>query len=197
MWSSKVSVHPWVGSSFENPVNFKYKTLILGESNFTDSLENFNSSLVKKCVLNDLSTDESIERDTTGFCKFSTKIRRIIFGRDEVLGPNAFWQDVAFYNFVQSLVGNRARIRPTEEMWGESIPAFVEIVEKLKPRRIFVLGKENWNNLLRHIEHVRVNEHKVVLAIGSEMVTAGFTYHPSSSLSYSTWQPIAQELLLS
>lgn len=195
MWSSSVGVHPWVGERYGSPVHLKHKTLIMGESNFTDP-EKFNSSLVINCVLNDLSTDPTEVRDTTGFCKFSTKIRRIIFGRSESLGPNGFWQDVAFYNFVQSHVGEKARIRPTPEMWRQSVPAFFEIIETLKPSRVLVLGKANWNNLLEHVEHEIVDQFVAEITIGSKRIRAGYVNHPSSSLSYLTWQPIAAKLLL-
>jgi hypothetical protein len=63
--------------------------------------------------------------------------------------------DVAFYNFVQFLVGGESRIRPTQEMWRNSIPAFSEIISNLNPLQILVLGKANWSNLLTHIEHVK------------------------------------------
>lgn len=195
MWSSDVVVHPWVGKLYETPCHLKHKTLILGESNFTE-LEQFKPNLVTACVLNDISTDENVERDTTGFCRFSTKIRRIIFGCDESLGPNEFWQDVAFYNFVQSLVGDRARVRPTTEMWRDSVPAFVEIVSQLQPSRVLVLGKANWNNLRHHVQNVQVDQHVADITIGSKTIRAGYVNHPSSSLSYETWRPVAQRLLL-
>lgn len=195
MWSSKVVVHPWVGSNYENPINFKYKTLILGESNFTDPPENFNSSLVTRCVEDDLAVGDQ-DRDTNGFCRFSTKIRRVIFGRNESLGPYGLWQDVAFYNFVQTLVGDKARIRPTYEMWRESVPAFFEVIEKLLPTRVLVLGKANWNNLLQHLQCQPEGLHMATLAIGTNLITAGYINHPSSSLAYATWQPVARELLL-
>lgn len=195
MWSSNVVVHPWIGCHYKTPIHFKYKTLILGESNFTDPPENFNSSLVIRCVEDDIAVFGE-DRDTNGFCRFSTKIRRTIFGRDESLGPDGLWQDVAFYNFVQSLVGNKARIRPTFEMWKESVPAFFEVVEKLQPSRVLVLGKANWNNLLQHVEHNPRGQHLATLTLGANLVTAGYINHPSSSLAYATWQPIARQLLL-
>lgn len=195
MWSSEVVVHPWVGNSYETPRHLRHKTLILGESNFT-TFDQFKPSLVTACVLNDISTDETEERDTSGFCRFSTKIRRIIFGRDESLGPNEFWQDVAFYNFVQSLVGDSPRVRPTNEMWRDSVPAFVEIVSKLQPSRVLVLGKANWNNLRQQIQNMQIDQHVADITIGSKTIRAGYVNHPSSSLSYETWQPVAQRLLL-
>ena len=195
MWSSSVRVHPWVGRHYESPKHFLHKTLILGESNFTQ-VEKFNQDLVKNCVENDISIDPLVERDKPGFCRFSTKIRRIVFGRDETVGPSGLWDDVAFYNFVQTLVGDKSRVRPTQEMWIESVPAFTEIVTKLKPARILVLGKANWRNLLTHVEHESTNDHGAILSVGNIHVIAGYINHPSSSLSYVKWQPIAKELLL-
>ena len=194
MWSDSIAVHPWIGKNFNNPQNFIYKTLILGESNFTE-VEKFKYDHVINCVINDISVDPKIERDTLGFCRFSTKIRRIIFGRKEGIGINNFWQDVAFYNFVQFLVGDKARIRPTNEMWVESIKAFLEVILLLQPTKVLVLGKANWENLLRHIDHEAIDLHTVRLKVGPNQVVAGYINHPSSSLIYDEWHPIAHKLL--
>ncbi len=196
MWSNLVHVYPWLGKHYEQPKHLIHKTLILGESNFT-KLGKFNRELVQACVKNDISTDPLEEKDTNGFCRFSTKLRRIIFGSDTAICPEDFWQDVAFYNFVQVRVGDRSRIRPTEEMWRESVPVFNEIVSRLIPRRILVLGKANWFNLLAHVEHEKIDKYKAMLTVGKHSVLAGYVNHPSSSLSYSTWQPIAKEVLFS
>ena len=141
MWSSKVVIHPWIGKRYKNPKYFKERTLVLGESNFTQP-ENFNKNLVIRCVEDDINIHGE-NRDTTGFCRFSTKIRRVIFGRDESIGPEGLWSDVSFYNFIQMLVGDKSRMRPTQEMWNNSIPAFTEVIETLQPQRILVLGKQN------------------------------------------------------
>lgn len=194
MWSSKLSVHPWIGKNYETPSNFKNKILVLGESNFTE-VEKFKKNLVIDCVLDDISTERPEERDTTGFCRFSTKLRRIIFGTDTNISPNEFWQDVAFYNFVQVLVGDKARIRPTREMWEISAPAFFEVIQMLKPSRVLVLGKANWDNLLDHFEHENTDKFSATLKLGTDDLTVGYINHPSSSLRYQTWQPIAQKLL--
>jgi hypothetical protein len=189
-----VKVHPWIGENFDNPAHFPHKTLILGESNYTVPGK-FDASLAQECVKDDLSM--GLDRDTTGFCRFSTKIRRVIFGRDEAVGPSGLWHDVAFYNFVQALVGSNARIRPTSEMWEQSVPAFVEIISVLKPCRILVLGKANWNNLLSHVASKSLDDFTSTLEVGDTHVKAGYINHPSSSLSYSKWEPIAGRLLFS
>jgi hypothetical protein len=195
MWSEAVVVHPWVGTLYAAPLHFKHRTLILGESNYTTP-DKFNSSLVIDCVLDDVNTDENVERDTAGFCRFSTKTRRVIFGPSKSLKPSDFWSDIVFYNFVQSCVGDKARMRPTDEMWKRSVSAFSEVMEMLQPARVLVLGKANWDNLLRCISHEKVSPYFADIVVASKTYRAGFINHPSSSLSYSTWQPIANALLL-
>lgn len=195
MWTPSVVVHPWIGVNYENPKFLKYRTLILGESNFTSPPENFNSSLVIRCVKDDVAV-ENPERDTTGFCRFSTKLRRVIFGSDEVLGPEGLWNDVAFYNFVQSLVGEQARVRPTSEMWRDSVPAFFEIMATLEPSRVLVLGKANWENLLQHVAHDIESQYVAKLNVDGQIIMAGYINHPSSSMKYSVWGPVARQFLL-
>ena len=82
-------------------------------------------------------------------------------------------------------------------MWKQSIPAFIEIISALKPTRVLVLGKGNWNNLLAHVENEKIDEFISTLKVGADLVTAGYVNHPSSSLSYNTWQPIANRVLFS
>jgi uracil-DNA glycosylase len=94
------------------------------------------------------------------------------------------------------LVGGESRIRPTQEMWRNSIPAFSEIISNLNPLQILVLGKANWSNLLTHIEHVRIDEYMAKLKVDGIQITAVYINHPSSSLSYSKWQPIAKRILV-
>lgn len=194
MWSDDVVVHPWVGNRYYDPIHFYCRTLILGESNYTTP-DKFKSNLVIDCVLDDMNTDCAIERDTAGFCRFSTKVRRVIFGRSESLGPAGFWTDVAFYNFVQFRVGDSARVRPTDEMWRKSALAFAEVIQSLQPAKILVLGKANWDNLLHLVPHEKVGPYTADIEVAEKIVRAGFINHPSSSLTYSTWQPIAHALL--
>jgi hypothetical protein len=195
-WSENVKVEPWVGENyFVSPSSgsFHYRTLILGESNFTKP-GNFHRKLVQECVRDDMSTNWEV-RDTQGFCKFSTKIRRVI-GIDEQLGPEGLWKNVAFYNFVQFLVGEKAKVRPEEWMWVDSVPAFHEIITTLEPERIIVLGEMNWQNLLKYIDNDPIDEFLAILKVDGRKIKSGFINHPSSfGFSYVKWQPIVKNIL--
>jgi hypothetical protein len=191
----RVSVHPWIGSNYSHPIFLRHRTLILGESNYTEP-HLFGKNLVLNCVLDDIDT-ESKDRDTTGFCKFATKIRRVIFGRNTSITPGDFWNDVAYYNFIQYLVGGKSRERPTQQMWTDSIPAFEAVVSAIEPERILVLGKGNWTNLLGQLVHRPINETTSALEIGGRTILSGYIFHPSSGrgFSYAKWQPVAMQLL--
>lgn len=187
----EVKVLPWVGERYAKPSLFPYRTLILGESNYTDAAL-YTPQLVIECVKDHLTGNED-----PNFSRFATKIRRLALGERGDLTAGAFWSEVAFYNFVQARVGEAARDRPTEAMWRESVPAFQEVVANLQPQRLWVLGKANWLNLLQQLPHRRLDPFTVSLEAGSEPqpLLASYTNHPSSSLLYSVWAPVARQLL--
>ena len=186
------TVKPWVGGNYESPAIFPYKTLIVGESNYTETQEQFNEDLVNNCV-----ADDKDGKDGNGFGRFATKLRRTIFGSESNMSPAEFWPHVAFYNFVQYRVGDAARIRPVDEMWRDSAPAFSRMANQLKPERILVLGIENWGNLLQVVPHEKVSEHQALLQLDGQKILAGYVAHPSSpGFSYAPWNPVAHELLL-
>ena len=111
----RVTIHPWVGESFESPRCLPHRTLILGESNYT-TRSNFTEKLVVSCV------EEHLDQNPDEvFSRFATKILRVVFG-DEQISPREFWTNVAFYNFVQSCVGETSRIRPKSKHWQDSVP---------------------------------------------------------------------------
>jgi len=191
----EIKVRPWIGENYKTPSIFPYRTLILGESNYTDNPEQFNANIVINCVNDDLTG-----QDTQGFGKFATKVRNVIFQKRDPVDRETFWKNVAFYNFVQFLVGNKAGVRPTEEMWKDSIPAFKELILELEPERVLVLGAENWENLTTHISpyktHCKFPNHIAAFMINNHAFIAGYIDHPSSvGFTYSHWTAIINELL--
>jgi hypothetical protein len=97
--------------------------------------------------------------------------------------------------FRPTFVGAAARIRPTTQMWDSSLPIFEETVKTLQPERILVLGIQNWRNVLRLVPHQTHGEYQANFLVGRINPLAGYVQHPSSSLKYSEWYPVAQDLL--
>ncbi|WP_440904754.1 hypothetical protein ACMZOO_00645 [Catenovulum sp. SX2] len=192
MWN-KVKVHPWVGKFYESTELLPNKTLVLGESNYATE-ENFDSNLVIACIKEHIG-----ENSDDNFSRFATKIRRVILGRETKVSARNFWENAAFYNFIQYRVGELSKQRPTQKMWDDSAQAFEELINTIKPERILVLGQENWTNLLSHINHTKINDFMSKFIIGDNEVIAGFIVHPSAGGGYFTYKeygPIAKHVVL-
>src|SRR5690606_37382618 len=58
-----------------------------------------------------------------------------------------FWHSVVFFNYVQDSVGERARIRPKEELWELSYESVKKTLDILKPEIIIVLGYKLWDSI--------------------------------------------------
>jgi hypothetical protein len=192
MWSDAVMVHPWVGDFYTTPLHFKCRTLIVGDSG-NATLERFKPELVIESVRDDMSGNDN--RDTTGFCRFSTKLRRTLMGRHRSICPSEFWDSLAYYYVGHPLTGDCTRARQIDEMWAESIPAFVEVVASLAPVKLLVLGSSNWQNLLKRIPHRKTGPYSAEIDIACQTIRAGFINHPSSGLLYSRWRPVAEAFL--
>ncbi len=57
------------------------------------------------------------------------------------------WSRVAFTNYVATPVGIGASTRPSEPQWAAAKAEFPALLERLKPRRIIVLGKTMWSRM--------------------------------------------------
>lgn len=123
-------------------------------------------------------------------------------GADSSEDREAFWQSIAFYNFIQEPVGEVARQEsPTPEMWQRAVEPFRSVIADLEPQGIVVLGKRLWRHLPQPVKTitktvddaeslaVRVYEEKGHRAL------AGHVTHPAGSLSYDTARPRIRALL--
>ena len=127
---------PWVGSNYTTN-KFGARILVLGESHYgspEDEYEDYTIDVVKMW-------------GQENRLAFFTKIAKTLLNYDssDYLNEHeryALWENVSFYNYVQAIVGEGARIRPTGEMWQKSEVAFKEVIERLDPQIIIVFGKE-------------------------------------------------------
>ncbi len=173
-----VRFEPWIGREYESVVGARW--LLLGESHYgepgTETPE-FTKDVVRELVF-------------TKRYSYFTKIAKLVLGQspghfltDEDL--HKFWDRVAFYNYVQSLVGTAARIRPTQSMWAAAQAPFLEVLGTLRPTHILVLGWELWRFLpLGSGERVVVLQDGTRYAfreyqLASGKAVAGCVKHPS------------------
>ncbi len=119
---------PWIGARFGG-------LLVLGESHYGDEDD---ANLTRQVI------EEAVE------CRsphaFLAKIEKVVTGEAaRCLGPESFWQTVAFANYCPGAVP-AARERPTREMWEEGYRLLPELLTFVKPQRILVLGNATWNH---------------------------------------------------
>ena len=138
----KIRFEPWVGKQYEEAELYGLRILLLGESHYNakDQDSTFTQRVVKKCGQGDKRR------------RFFTITARFILnqgqgGKLSAAQRTAFWEQVAFYNYVQELVGERPRQRPTPDMWKRSEDAYYQVLQDLEPDLVIVLGKQLAKNL--------------------------------------------------
>ena len=133
---SEVRFEPWVGERYELAELYGLRVLLLGESHYGKGDEDsfFTRRVVKKWG------QEKRHRFFTIIARFILHQGRK--GRLTGAERREFWDKVAFYNYVQEIVGRKARIRPTRDMWKRSEQSFFKVLQDLKPDLVVVLGKQ-------------------------------------------------------
>lgn len=180
---------PWIGLHYEKPKHFKNKTLVLGESSYGAS-ERFDQNRTIDCVERHLG-----DNSDKNFSRFAVKIKRTVHGEKTGISNGDFWSDVAFYNFVQPLVGSE-RERPTDEMWLLSKEPFEVLCAKLKPDQMLVLGHATWEHLSKYFPTRNLRGEVYHLCAGGQQIRSSFIAHPSSyGFRYADWRPRIRDVL--
>lgn len=128
---------PWEGLEYRSSSNsLGTRLLLLGEAHYGDP-----------------EADATV-RYTGGYAngefshRFWTIAMQVVTGRPaNMIDRRAFWDSVAFYNFIQEPAGDHARIRPTTEMWRRGRDPFFTVLGWLKPRHVLALGSDLWRYL--------------------------------------------------
>jgi hypothetical protein len=126
---------PWIGSQYRSEGLRGVRILILGESHYGDigtESATFTTEVVK-------------EWGQKKRHRFFTVTQKLVagIGKGESVTDEqraAFWEQVAFYNFVQAFPGPQPRTRPTKEDWADAAPVFLATMADLKPQVVVVLG---------------------------------------------------------
>lgn len=133
---------PWIGASYQTGSTHNCRILILGESHYGDPAAerlNFTNYIIERYAITERR-------------RFFSVVQRLVSldtgrGRYSVACKRAFWNSVAFCNYVQAIVGLKARNRPTPAMWNTGAKVLLQVIEEVQPEVIVVLGKE----LRKHI----------------------------------------------
>ena len=141
------SFQPWVGKHYHYDEN---RLLMLGESAYAwwdennqrrDPTPDLPTEMVKE-VLDDFRSADDM--------RFMKMLSRGLAGAEEPSKERLYhvWHRVAFTNYIGGTTGEAPRERPTRDMWEAAKQAFhPDILNKLRPRRIIVIGKTMWSKM--------------------------------------------------
>lgn len=164
---------PWVGSGYRDGGLYGLRVLILGESHY-DSSDNLRESYTIDCI-RDIAQRRRF--------RFFTAVQSLMQGtRGWVPDAEraAFWERVAYCNFVQSFAPG-PRVAPTPEMWSAGGAALVQTVGELSPQLVVALGERLWPRLPEMPAGVNVCEVR----------------HPSGrGFRYAVWQPLVRKAVV-
>ncbi|WNM57733.1 hypothetical protein [Candidatus Nitrospira allomarina] len=166
---------PWVGTKYRYEGFNGLKVLILGESHYGDAgteTAELTSEVVKEWGQEKRS-------------RFFTVTQKLIQGTasgERVLAQDRkeFWEQVAFYNYIQEFVGAGPRQRPAQEMWERSAAAFNDTLGELEPNVLVVLGYELQSNLPK---------------VPLDLVVCNVKHPSAGGFRYSDWQQAIQAAL--
>ncbi len=124
---------PWEGNSYRSGGLFGLRVLILGEAHY-DRPENLRESYTIDCVR---------ELGQRRRFRFFTAVQSLVLGKRGWV-PDAeraaFWEQVAYCNFVQGFAAAGPRVAPTPEMWTGGGAALLQTVGELSPQLLIALG---------------------------------------------------------
>ncbi|MEP6908259.1 MAG: hypothetical protein ABI858_09805 [Pseudoxanthomonas sp.] len=144
-WSSAVYFIPSVGPEYESGLVDGKRVLLLGESHYaSDPAAPASGRRCTRDVFDDYQTCDLWPGN-----RFFGKLQRIATRNTNPTAQesNLAWERIAFANFVQEFVGDGPRQRPTRDQWKTGQPALTEIVRRLRPHAVLVLGRATWNHI--------------------------------------------------
>lgn len=142
-----VNFLPWVGNDYKCGFSNK-RLLLLGESHYNawDEQEHqLGSAFTRECVKAVVSRDAN----SSNFWRY---LEQALLGEERdngwaASGGSAFWNKLAFYNFIQSPISGGPRCRPSWDMFRASHRAFRAVLEAIRPERVLVCGKGLWEGM--------------------------------------------------
>ena len=203
---------PWIGRNFKrSPVFDGTRILIVGSSHYEWCARCWKSAASRN------DTAHSREADFTCRCVAEVacgkasishwrRIANCMLGRDaNDATVYEFWHSVAYYNFIQEIVGLKEEGQrapaPTQEMISRGHDLFRPLLDLLQPDLIVVLGRTAYQELPKENEkfpNLRANG-KEVWRCGYRLksgksATAAAVAHPARGLG-APWHPVMRKVL--
>lgn len=134
---------PWVGEHYGQSGLFgPRKILVVGESHYAWEEDAFiDPTLTCWCIAGQLTGEDAPKA-------YWTNVVIALRGRHPASAEKLqAWHAMAYYTYVQQIVGAGPRQRPTRAMWTASHAAFRSVLAALQPDVVLVLGVGVWDHL--------------------------------------------------
>ena len=144
-----VQFHPWIGERYDGENRFGVRVLVLGESHYGEEGREKPTE-----------TTEVVRWFTQGGGnrrRFFTVIANVLRGQRGWIDDSELarvYQEIAFYNLVQTFVGDAPRRDPTFRQWVDAQAPLRTVLAALRPDAVLVLGLELWRHILDWPEDV-------------------------------------------
>lgn len=138
--SEQIAFHPWVGDNYGETSRWGVPLLLVGESHYED--EGPTPQLTQQCVEAHIRGDRKED--------YWTNILNTVGSSYESSmeeDRRAFWDSLAFYTYVQEMVGAGPDDHVTRAMWREAESPFMDVIRELEPGCILVFGRKLWREL--------------------------------------------------
>lgn len=194
-----IRFRPWVGRDYGRQSRWGQAVLILGESHYDESYAQGDR-------LTEFVVRGHVERRGKQYA-FWTKIGRTFVGPSygDFESRSAFWNSVAFYNYVQDFVGTAARQRPTPQHFRSSWAPFGSVLADLRPDVVVALGFGLWRAMGPLLPPRRplgldlpngdAGRFTVLPQAQPGAGVFGYLKHPSTGYRPADWRPVASGLL--
>lgn len=173
------SFQPWVGKHYNET-----RLLLLGESAY--AWEDENGQRWAPTLDHPTELVNEVLDDFENANRFMKMLSQGLAGEEEPSNERLrhVWHRVAFTDYVGGAVGEGPRERPTPDMWRASECAFhLDILNKLRPWRIIVLGKDMWREMPETNVYMTDDVQGYSLADGSVAVCFAL-HHPAAGLCW-------------
>jgi len=175
-YSEKVKILPWIG---ENYFNEEERLLILGVSTY------FKDSQSKKDCVKDF-IKSICNGDKRRGSIYLIKTENLLKNKKET--SKNFWNRISFYNYVQEITDMPKQKSP-EEYLEFANKALIEILKKLMPDKVIVIGHKLFQNLPDKFE-----KEKSIVKNGKELKIAYYFMikkdHQKNIVFLGIWHPL-------
>lgn len=188
---SQINFEPWIGDNYKTPIYNDVPILVLGESHYGRK-NDYSKELTKDLVERYLSGKINKSRFWTTVAQFVANIHN----SDKEFSKSKIWNDFAFYNYIQKIVGIQPRINPDLKKFRESEKAFFQVIDKHKPKLVIALGSRLYSRMYPLYEKkVKIDEKTSgrIYDIEGHKFLCTKVRHPSAGFSYGKWHTVIEK----